>query len=139
MRKWAALLALSGLIAGTARSRSRLGQTAQSRTTAASAISGHVYSADTGKPLVDAVVTLESTSGNTRDQSQRTATDGSYRLAGVGLGNYWVYGYKTGFIIRIYGDNGDIHGRGQACQPFCVSVGSASLNESISAWFRRLR
>lgn len=68
-------------------------------------ISGHIYRADTGKPLADAVVTLESPTspqGLSRDRVQRTDEDGSYEFSGLSPGNYWVIAYENGFVGSVH-------------------------------------
>jgi hypothetical protein len=69
-------------------------------------ISGHIYRADTGRPLSDVSVTLESPQVPKGDKVQRTAGDGSYEFGGLKPGNYWVIGYKSGFAGSVYGLDG---------------------------------
>jgi hypothetical protein len=66
-------------------------------------ISGHVYRAVTGKPLADAVVTLESPASPQGDKIQRTSLDGSYEFVGLAPGIYWVTAYRNGFVGSVYG------------------------------------
>jgi hypothetical protein len=68
-----------------------------------SEISGHVYRAVTGKPLADAVVTLESPTSPQGDKIQRTGLDGSYEFVGLTPGIYWVIAYRNGFVGSVYG------------------------------------
>jgi hypothetical protein len=76
-------------------------------------ISGHIYRADSGAPMANAVVEVGA-------MSQRTATDGSYAVD-VPAGHYWVVSYKTGFVPKLYGDNTP-----PAC-PTCFSATDISI------------
>jgi Carboxypeptidase regulatory-like domain len=70
----------------------------QSVTPALGQLSGHVYLADTGAPLSDAVVTLD----HHPEQRTRTGADGSYSFGSLLPGDYLVVVYKTGFLGSIY-------------------------------------
>ncbi len=61
-------------------------------------IIGRVYRADTGAPLADVIVTLESVRGQ-GETSQRTATDGGYQFVGVVPGLYRIAAYRTGLSV----------------------------------------
>jgi hypothetical protein len=80
-------------------------------------ISGHIYRADSGEPLSNAFVVVQS-AVDLGVKLGRTAADGSYAVAGVAPGNYWIVVYRAGFIPEGYGDNTP------APCPNCVTVGS---------------
>lgn len=91
-------------------------------------ISGHVYRADTGTPLANAIVTLSSSpSGNA--QSKRTATDGSYQFTALAPGFYWVSAYRTGFVGQVSGKN-EPQTVG-LCPPSCVSLSGGQKLDGI--------
>jgi hypothetical protein len=70
----------------------------QSASAASGELSGHVYAANSGAPLSNAIVTLD---GNSR-QHTRTAADGSYSFGSLAPGEYNIVAYKTGFLGAIY-------------------------------------
>ena len=81
----------------------------QNNAAASGKISGHVYRADTGAPLVKAQVTLipvTKTSLNITGERRFTLTDadGSYAFAEVASGTYTIGGSHTGFIGRYFDD-----------------------------------
>jgi hypothetical protein len=89
-------------------------------------ISGHVFRSDTGKPLADAIVTLESPGSPQSDRLQRTAEDGSYEFAGLAPGNYWVIAYRSGFVGSVYGV-----GKSQNASEGLISVASGQKRADI--------
>ena len=91
-------------------------------------ISGHVYRADTGTPLANAIVALSSSlPGNA--QSKRTATDGSYQFTALAPGFYWLSAYRTGFVGQVYGKNQpETVG---VCPPSCVSLSAGQKLDGI--------
>jgi hypothetical protein len=66
-------------------------------------ITGHVYQVDTGRPLADVTVMLESPQDSSSDRLQRTGEDGTYRFSGIAPGNYWVIAYRSGFVGSVHG------------------------------------
>lgn len=89
-------------------------------------ISGYIYRADTGQPLVDVVVTLESPLFPNGDKLKRSARDGSYKFGGLAPGNYWVIAYKSGFVGLVYGMEGS-----QRVSIGLISVAAGQKHENV--------
>jgi hypothetical protein len=81
-------------------------------------ISGHIYRADKGAALPDVVVTAQQSSGS--HWSTRSARDGSYSIAGLSEGSYWVGAYREGFVGSFYGD---LNGPGTKILPGGAATG----------------
>ena len=68
-------------------------------------ISGHVYRADTGEPLSDAVVSLEPLENGFFPQA-RTKSDGSFVISKAAPGVYNIEANAVGFLAKSYGMDG---------------------------------
>lgn len=67
-------------------------------------ISGHIYRADTGKPLAGAMVMLASTTPpDSAPRSRLSGDDGSYEFTRLPPGDYSLSAYMTGFARAEYG------------------------------------
>jgi hypothetical protein len=71
-------------------------------------ISGHVYRADTGEPISDAVVSLEpqQTAFNGFFPHARTESDGSFMISEAPPGVYSIDANAVGFLPKSYGVDG---------------------------------
>jgi hypothetical protein len=71
-------------------------------------ISGHVYRADTGEPISDAVVSLEplQTASSGAFPQARTESDGSFVFPQVAPGTYNIEADAVGFLGKSYGVDG---------------------------------
>ena len=70
-------------------------------------VAGHVYEADTGRPVNDAAVVLDPEGPVAgRFPEARTGADGSFNFPGVAPGNYTVEAYADEFLSKTYGLDG---------------------------------
>jgi hypothetical protein len=122
-----AVLALSSM--GTFAARAQDSTSTLEKASLPAKISGHVYRADTGQPLAEAIVTLDD--AMTGDvQSKRTSANGEYQFAEVAPGNYYMAAYRTGFVGRYYGED-EPRKTGQPCYPGCLSISSGQKMEAV--------
>jgi len=78
-----------------------LGFTALSQTRTAQ-LSGHIYSADAGRGLEDAIVTAQSTESPFAPLLMKTASYGSYAFRDIPSGSYFIGAHREGFVGEFY-------------------------------------
>lgn len=82
----------------------------------------------TGAPVNRAVVTVEGEGGEARRAKAMSGEDGSYLIAGLAKGRYWISAEKTGFLRRSYrGRTADGYG-----DPVTLEAGTAKSGIDIN-------
>jgi len=84
----------------------------QAAVQAAATVRGHVYALDTGAPLKRAQVTLRGNQRQGEPLSTVTDAQGAFEFRNVDAGSYSLFGSKTGYISRAYGQGDQARGGG---------------------------